>query len=179
MTSIQSNIEVISNNARRLHDDSVLLCANGRMLSSIILAVFAIEELGKSLIYTWGIRNMAHNRTYPTHLEKQSATFCLLSASEIVSLDPDVFKILLPSFTKAGPLSVQFAHARVGFYDNLRLAATYLDQNPIFPAGAMNLIGEEFVHELHDYFRRADLIKGNKQAMEFASMVFEHDLGRM
>src|SRR3546814_19474377 len=70
-------------NAKRLADDSRLLIENERTYSAIMLAIFAIEELGKALIGRWGVRNLGNNRAYPTHIEKQSATFALLAGDEI------------------------------------------------------------------------------------------------
>ncbi|HUH10646.1 MAG TPA: AbiV family abortive infection protein, partial [Brevundimonas sp.] len=52
-------------NANRLHADSKLLAEHGRAHSSIILGVFAIEELGKALITRWAVRNRASKREFP------------------------------------------------------------------------------------------------------------------
>ena len=74
-------------NAERLWADSRLLNAEGRSKSAIILAILAIEELGKALITVWGVRNLASKREHPTHVEKQTATFALLSSDEILKKD--------------------------------------------------------------------------------------------
>src|SRR3546814_15149160 len=70
-------------NAKRLADDSRLLIENERTYSAIMLAIFAIEELGKPLNGRWGVRYLGNTRAYPTHTVKKSAQFALLDSDEI------------------------------------------------------------------------------------------------
>src|SRR3546814_10325744 len=95
-----------------------------------MLAIFAIEELGKALIGRWGVRNLGNNRAYPTHIEKQSATFALLAGDEIHKLGADEMQQIRGEgggFHEMGPLSSQFAYARSGFFENFRMSVTYAE----------------------------------------------------
>lgn len=170
-------------NAERLLSDSKLLLLNGRYESAVILSVFAIEELGKSLIIQWDVKNIASKREYPTHIEKQSATFALLSAKEIINFGNDkiIKHIQRGTFNcrKIGPFSNQFAWARAGFYDNLRMSATYSDKNPKIPSKFMKELDAEFVGELHDYFEKALMTFDDTDAMQLASIIYSNDLGRL
>jgi AbiV family abortive infection protein len=120
----------------RLRLDAALLHEHERHRSSILLIILAMEELGKHLIENWGVHNLKSKLPFPTHLEKQVAVFALLSGEENYRtgfaniLDP----MVNPSkqIRNEGPDSEQFVYARNGFYQNVRLAATYFDDKPIF-----------------------------------------------
>lgn len=169
-------------NARRLWKDSRLLCEHDRAKSSIILAVLAIEELGKALVFMWGVKNKANKREYPTHIEKQSAVFALLSCNEMLKKNKKRLRASIEkgeNFHSMGPLSSQFAWARAGFYDDVRMAATYADKQPKIPQELSDSFGPDLAKELHEYFRKAALAVRNVYAMDLASTIYENDLGRL
>lgn len=169
-------------NAGRLLSDSKLLADNDRAQSSIILGVLAIEELGKALITKWAVRNKASKREFPTHVEKQAATFALLSAAEHMS-DPARAKKYLNrgtlNFLKFGPHSHQFAWARGGFYDDLRMAVTYADSDPKIPDEIQAMIGVDLAREIHGFFESALASIDRADAMELAANIYENGLGRL
>lgn len=170
-------------NARRLARDSRLLIANDRKYSAIMLAIFAIEELGKALIGRWGVRNLGNSRAYPTHIEKQSATFALLAGDEIHKLDAEQLQKIRDSgggFHEMGPFSSQFAYARSGFFENFRMSVTYSDQNPKLPVEeAGDLVGVGMAAEMLEWLDLAIACTENEQAMGLASTLYENDLGRL
>lgn len=169
-------------NARRLLADSKLLAENDRPHSSIILGIFAIEELGKALITRWGVRNKASKREFPSHVEKQAATFALLSASEHLSDMPRAKKYMdrgTLNFLKFGPHSHQFAWARAGFYDDLRMAVTYADSDPKIPDEIQAQIDVNLAKEMHGFFESALECISNPLAMELAAAIYENGLGRL
>jgi len=170
-------------NAKRLAADSRLLIDNNRVFSAIMLAVFAIEELGKALITLWGVRNKRHSRPYPTHVEKQSATFALLAALEISRMSKSQLAEIRSGgggFHEMGPLSSQFAYARSGFFDDVRVAVTYADQTPKLPLDELaDEISVTLAAEILDWFELAGASVNNGRAMELAATIFENDLGRM
>ncbi len=168
-------------NAQRLLSDSVLLSENERNESAVILAVFAIEELGKYLIDCWGVKNEASKRKFPSHIEKQSATFVILHAKEVLDTKPKKFRARMNSSDKRirrwGPYSEQLQWAKAGFYDNLRMVATYADEEPLWPEEIVENISEFSVEELHKFFKKAFLASRNKRAMEFGAVVYQNGLG--
>ena len=170
-------------NAERLLNDSKLLLSHDRFKSATILGVFALEELGKALIIQWGVRNLATKREHPTHVEKQTATFALLSANELLLSDRKriVRHIEKGTFDslKIGPLSHQFAWARAGFYDDLRMSATYADKEPKIPTDLVETINAEFVAELHADFTKALSAFENDDAMGLAAHIYSNGLGRL
>lgn len=170
-------------NAKRLAADSRLLIENDRAYSAIMLAVFAIEELGKALITFWGVRNKKHSRPYPTHIEKQSAAFALLAALEMSELTKSQFLEIRNAgggFHEMGPLSSQFAYARSGFFDDIRMVVTYADQSPKLPLDSLeDNISVTVAADILDWFELAGTSMSNGRAMELASTIFENDLGRM
>lgn len=169
-------------NATRLRDDAVLLNDAGSTLSALTLAILAIEELGKSIIVIWNVRNIANKRPHPTHVEKQSAIFALLSASEIIKNRKRLFKQLAEgnlNFLTMGPYSHQFAWARSGFYNDLRMTATYADEQPKFPEEMAAVLDREIVDEILGYFRKGCLAARNPKAMALASEFYTNDLGRL
>lgn len=179
----QETFNKILANARRLADDCRLLIKNDRAYSAIMLAIFAIEELGKALIGRWGVSNLGNNRAYPTHVEKQSATFALLAGDEISKLGTEQFQQIHDTgggFHEMGPLSSQFAFARSGFFDNFRMSVTYADRNPKLPIEeAKDVIGVEMAAEMLDWFELAIACSENDDAMELGSIFYENNLGRM
>lgn len=176
-------IELAFANAKRLSDDARLLAENGREYSALMLAIFAIEEFGKGLIAFWGARNKGNNRVHPSHVEKQSATLALLAAFEIKRLPKGKLADIRNSgggFNEMGPFSSQFAFARSGFFDNLRMAATYADKDPKLPLNSNeDGVTVEMAQELLGWFDLAGSCVGDAPAMELASTIFENDLGRM
>ncbi|WP_324698714.1 AbiV family abortive infection protein [Novosphingobium aerophilum] len=171
-------------NAERLASDAQLMADNERAPSAMMLSIFAIEELGKALITSWGVKNQANSRPYPTHIEKQAATFALLSAYEMTKISKAKLRRKLAAdgfdFTTIGPLSEQFAFARSGFFDDVRMAVTYADQLPKMPLHDV----EDGVHvdlasEILGWFRLARRSMFNVSAMEMASVLFENNLGRL
>lgn len=169
-------------NAGRLLSDSKLLAEHGRAHSSIILGVVAIEELGKALITLWDVRNKASKRAFPTHVEKQAATFALMAAAEALA-DRQRTREQLDNgklnFLELGPHSHQFAWARAGFYDDLRMAVTYADAEPKIPDDMRALLCEGFAGELHGFFEAALACVDNADAMELAGAIYENGLGRL
>lgn len=183
MTSAKTNLhrETVSN-AKRLLADAVLLKTKKRYHSSVAISVQAMEEFGKSLIMRWEVRNEGNKRRFPSHIEKQSATFALLSAHELLAKggkrlmrldDPE------ENFLTIGPLSHQFAHARAGFYENLRQSVTYRDEEPIYPTDATDKIGKTFAVEMIGYVRKAIKASAESEAMSLASEIYKNDLGRL
>jgi AbiV family abortive infection protein len=170
-------------NAERLWADSELLVSQERHKSALILAIFAIEELGKALITNWDVRNLASKRDYPTHIEKQTATFSLLSADEILKNDRNNMRKHIESgafnFLKIGPYSHQFVWARSGFFDDVRMAATYADKDPKIPHDVTDKIDGELVGELHKWFRKAVNTTENSEAMSLAAVFYKNGLGRL
>lgn len=169
-------------NAKRLLADSKLLVERGRAHSAIILGVFAIEELGKALITRWSVRNRASKREFPTHVEKQAATFALMSAAEHLSDLPRARKYMARgtlNFLKFGPHSHQFAWARAGFYDDLRMAVTYADAEPKIPDEIREQIGVELAGEINGFFETALACVDNNGAMDLAAAIYENGLGRL
>lgn len=169
-------------NARRLLEDSKLLADHDRPQSSVILGIFAIEELGKALIARWGVRNRASRRDYPSHVEKQAATFALMSAVEQLANVPRMKKYWKRgslNFNKIGPHSHQFAHARAGFYDDLRMSMTYADEEPKYPDELRDIVCVGLARELHGYFEKALANVEVPLAMELAAIAYENDLGRL
>lgn len=166
-------------NAERLQEDSKLLNENGRTASSIMLAVFALEELGKALIQSWGVKNQASKREYPTHIEKQTAVFALLAGQELWN-DREGFvraaKDGTLNFLDAGPYSFQFAQARAGFFDDLRMALTYADAEPKMPHEIHDVIDAELVRELHDFFNKAVQAVADPDAMDMAAILYLKEL---
>ncbi|MEK7455444.1 MAG: AbiV family abortive infection protein [Pseudomonadota bacterium] len=170
-------------NAERLWSDSKFLNDEARSRSAIILAIFAIEELGKALITKWGVRNLASKREHPTHVEKQTATFALLSADEILKKDRVRVRKHIErgtfDFLKIGPMSHQFAWARGGFFDDVRMAATYADKEPKIPDDLTDSIDTNLVDELHRWFRNAVAASKNQEAMSLAAAFYQNGLGRL
>jgi AbiV family abortive infection protein len=168
-------------NAKRLAHDSRILIAADRPQTSIVLAILAIEELGKALIIAWGVRNLYSKRTHPTHVEKQSATFALLAGVEATQMtQQELLKINEAGggFHEMGPLSSQFAFARSGFFDDVRMAATYADQDPKLPLDKLQL-SIPLAIELLDWFELAgNSVATNAPAMELAAIIYENNLGR-
>ena len=146
--------------------------------------ILAIEEMGKALIIGLGVKNAASKRAYPTHIEKQSATFALLSAYEISKMSKSRLRRKLDktggNFNEMGPLSLQFSYARSGFFENLRMTVTYADEKPIYPLQEIddgNFV--DLAVELLKWFKIAQHAIKNAVAMDLASTFFENDLGRM
>jgi AbiV family abortive infection protein len=171
-------------NAERLGLDAKLMVDNERASSAIMLSIFAIEELGKALITSWGVKNQANSRTYPTHIEKQAATFALLSAYETTKMSKARLRRKLSahggSFLTMGPLSEQFAYARSGFFDELRMAVTYADQLPKMPLhNVESAVHVDLASDILGWFRLARRAMFNVPAMEMASTIIENDLGRL
>lgn len=148
-----------------------------------MLAIFAIEELGKGLIALWGVRNKKHSRPFPSHAEKQSASLALLAGVEISKMTQGQLREIEDAgggFHEMGPFSSQFAFARSGFFDDLRMAVTYADRQPKLPIeGVAEEIGVSMASELLDWFGLAFASITNDFAMDVASTIFENDLGRM
>ncbi|WP_323801185.1 AbiV family abortive infection protein [Parasphingorhabdus sp.] len=170
-------------NAERLWSDSKLLNAHSREKSAIILAVFAIEELGKALITSWGVKNIASKREHPTHAKKQSATFALLCANEMLKKNRKRMQKQIEqgtiNFLKIGPFSHQFAWTRQGFFDGLRMAATYADKDPKFPTELADQFDSELPTELQEWFRKAILTTRNIKAMTLAAAIYANGLGKL
>ncbi len=170
-------------NAQRLFDDSMLLAKHDRAKSSIILGVFAIEELGKALIALWGVKNLASKREFPTHVEKQTATFILLSCGELVKKNKRRLRRKLEQgtfdFRTMGPYSEQFAWARAGFYDDIRMAMTYADKDPKLPHDVMDEIDTGNALEISEFYVQAAKLIKNVDAMALASEIYMNGLGRL
>lgn len=170
-------------NAKRLLADAVLLKRRRRVYSSVAVSVQALEELGKALILRWEVKNTASKRKFPSHIEKQAATFALLCAYELLANGGKILNRFLEDdirdFTNAGPYSVQFVHAREGFYENLRQAVTYDDEEPIFTKESIEGIGPALPAELIAFFRKAVIASKSSAAMKLAAEIYSNDLGRL
>lgn len=170
-------------NAHRLLVDSRLLANCGRTDSAVLLAILALEELGKSLIARWGVRNEASKRQHPTHVEKQAAAFLLLAASEIRGAQRARVRKLNRrkqlNFLKIGPLCEQFCWARQGFFEDMRTALTYADSTPKWPEHITSTFDLRLVDELHRYFKQAVREIQNQSAMRLAAVIYQNGLGRL
>ena len=170
-------------NAQRLLADAVLLKRRRRVHSSVAMSIQAIEELGKALIVHWNVKNKGNNRKFPSHIEKQTATFALLCASELLAKGGKLLSRLLDEegvdFSNVGPYSAQFAQARSGFYENLRQAVTYDDEEPIFSRESVQRIDSALPSELIGFFRKAALASRDSRAMSLAAVIYSNDLGRL
>lgn len=160
------------------------MIVNDREKTAIMLAIFAIEELGKALITVWGNKNKASKRPYPTHVEKQSATFALLAAYEACSMPKRRLARRLnkapKSFHNIGPFSSQFAYARSVFFDDFRMAVTYADEFPKLKIQEKEVDGSlDMASELLGWFALAGRAMANVPAMQLASEIYENDLGRL
>jgi AbiV family abortive infection protein len=177
---VEDHFEATLANAERLLEDSKILSKRKRWKSAIILGVFAIEELGKALIERWGVRNEGNKREHPTHIEKQTATFALLAAKETLENPSEHLKHVeeeIPLIDR-GPYHQQFVWARHGFFDDLRMVATYADKKPRWPEELTRMFGKGFVAELHGYFGEAVAASHHEKAMGLASEIYRFDLGR-
>ena len=175
-------IEDTEANSRRLLTDAEVLMRLRRSHSSVSLAVQALEEFGKALILRWGVQNMAHKRP-PNHVEKQSATFALLSAHELTDKNGKQLARLQTrddvDLLNVGPYSHQFAQARAGFYENLRMSVTYEDKTPIFPNEVIEKISPGFAKEVIGYTKKARVAARKPIAMKLAAIFYTHNLARM
>ncbi len=78
-----------------------------------------------------------------------------------------------------GPHSEQFAWARAGFYDDLRMAMTYADKDPKLPHDLMDQVDTGMATEIHKYYVRANQLIKNPKAMDLAAMIYTNGLGRL
>lgn len=169
-------------NGRRLRRDAAWLNEGSRHHSAIVLAILAMEELGKAFILSWEVKNSASRRKFPTHIEKQGAVFCVLTANEMLKNRRRVERLRsqeTPNLHKVGPYSSQLAWARGGFYDDLRHAATYFDETPKIPQELSRQFGHELVDDLFDYFDSAIKVLRNGKALLLAREIYRNDLGRL
>ena len=182
MKSDKALLEKTLANAQRLMRDAKVLASADAAISAVILAIFALEELGKTLILRWGVRNEGNNRSHPSHIEKQGAVFALLSANELLKKGKKKLRKMVEgegNFLTAGPYSHQFAWARSGFYNDLRMAATYADEDPKIPDELRARIGPELAAELIEFYRKGYLAMRNANAMKLAAEIYKNDLGRL
>ena len=170
-------------NSIRLINDSKLLNQHGRYRSAAALAISAIEELGKALIFRWAVINRCSKRKNPSHLEKQAATFALLSANELVKKRGKRMRASIRSNSRSffgiGPFSDQFVWARSGFYEDLRMFATYSDLDSKMPARMLDKFSAGLTEDLVSFHEKAYRTIRNTRAMAQAAIIFENDLGRM
>ncbi|MES2846132.1 MAG: AbiV family abortive infection protein [Pseudomonadota bacterium] len=173
-------------NARRQHRDAQIMLRSGRYESATTHAIVALEELGKSLIAQWNVRNEGSKRLNPSHVEKQSAAFAILAAHQIC-VDVATQRIIEridrsgePKDLKSlGKYCEQFAHARAGFYENLRMSLTYADKEPVFPRSSLtSKVTSGLADEIISYFNDAIVAMGNDQAHYIASTIYKNNLGR-
>lgn len=178
--------EYAINNARRQHRDAQIMLESARYDSAITHAIVALEELGKSLIARWDVKNEGSKRTNPNHIEKQSAAFAILAAHQISTHIPT--RMIMErstangeawDFNTLGGYCEQFAHARAGFYENLRMSLTYADKDPIFsePSLAPHITAG-LAKEIISYFDDALTSMGNNHAHQIASSIYKNNLGR-
>lgn len=169
--------------AERLFNDSKLLAEQERVKSAIILGVLAIEELGKALIWRWGAKNLASNREFPTHVEKQAAVFALLSADELLGKNKRRLRARIDrgdfNLNKEGGYCEQLAWARSGFYDDLRMAATFSDKEPKIPADIIARFDSPAIKSLHDFYTEALKRIDRERSMELAAEIYRNNLGRL
>lgn len=148
----------------------------------MILGVFALEELGKALIEFWRVKNEASKREFPSHVEKQSATFALLlakDACENLNGYRDFIRQGQYDLANLGPYSEQFVWARSGFYDELRMAATYADKVSRWPDNVVKKIDGETAKHLHSCFRDAQIALRDERPMGLAAIIYQNGLGRL
>lgn len=169
-------------NFRRLAKDAKLLIENDRFRSAVLIAILAMEELGKSFVIDWRARNSASKRKHPTHVEKQSAVFCVLAAAE-GNKHHHRWERLNASGSldlhKLGPDSSQLAWARTGFYEDVRVFVTYYDEVPKLPAELLEQIDGELAAEILDYCKRAEVACRKRKLYSLAKEIFVNDLGRL
>lgn len=174
------------NNAKRQYHDALIMLRGKRYESAITHAIVALEELGKSLIAKWNVRNEGSKRTHPNHIEKQSATFAILAAHQI-NTNIQTRRIIErinkngepQDFNTLGGYCEQFAHARAGFYENLRMSLTYADREPIFSRSSLEpSVTKGLAKEIISYFDDALIAMDNYRAHEIASTIYKNNLGR-
>ncbi|WP_340242023.1 AbiV family abortive infection protein [Sulfitobacter pontiacus] len=179
--SRNSYVRAAKENAKRLFRDSVLLQKAGSWQSAAVLAVLAIEEMGKAYIEIWGVKNVAQKGKHPTHSQKQAAFFALLAANELTEKNMK----RLASFGEGkmirehGPYSEQMVHARAGFYDDLRMVCTYSDREPIWPDEITGTFDAVLVDELHSFFQKGQVAGRRKIAIKFGAILYENDFGHL
>jgi len=129
------------------------------------------------------IKNDASKRKPLTHVGKQAATFALLSSDELLAKKSKLLNRLLncedADFSNVSPYSEQFAFARGGFFENIRLTVTYQNEEPIYSSATTDTIGPEFVGELISYVKKARLAARNPEAMNLAAIFHANDLGQL
>ncbi|MFD1343999.1 AbiV family abortive infection protein [Litorisediminicola beolgyonensis] len=64
-------VRAAKENSKRLFRDSIFLQKSGSWKSAAILAVLAIEEIGKAYIEIWGVKNSAQKGRHPTHSQNK------------------------------------------------------------------------------------------------------------
>lgn len=172
----------ILHNAERLREDAQLLLDHDRFHSATVLAIHSIEEIGKFLIGRWQVVNLASNRKFPSHIEKQAALFCLLSANEILKHKKRVLKLMLHdelNMHKVGEYSSQLAWARAGFFEDWRVSALCADQQPKLPKELIVKIDGDLPRDLFRFIDLAFQTVRNSKAMSLAAATYTHDLGRL
>lgn len=177
----------VAKNASRLYHDSRILSLAGRHESATSHIILAIEEIGKSLIAEWGVKNVASNRSAPNHIEKQAATLALLAAHELCT--PRGQKMLRaykatgrnPNFVEFGGYCEQFAQARSGFFERLRMTLVYEDRDPPLDKRATieAVKSGKIAKELRAFFKEAIKRRRSKSTMKLAAIIYENDLGRL
>lgn len=182
----ETYLRMVYKNSFRLREDAEVILRSGKYQSATALAILAIEEFGKYLISLWSAKNKASRRKHPSHIEKQSATFALLAAKQILA--PEAMALMKEmdaagdpySFTALGGHSEQFAFCRSGFYENLRISVTYADETPIYK---ISDIAESILagvsRELLEFFDEAVKARDDDAAMQYALILYENDLGRL
>lgn len=182
MVDLVRLIEDTEANSRRLLTDAEVLMRLGRSHSAVGLAVQALEEFGKALILRWGVQNVARKGP-PNHVEKQSATFALLCAQELLEKNGKLLARLQENdgldLLNIGFYSHQFVQAREGFYEKLRMSVTYEDKTPIFSNEVIDKIGRGHAKDIISFTKKARLAARNPKAMKLAAIVYTHDLGRL
>ncbi|MDO8884311.1 AbiV family abortive infection protein [Pseudotabrizicola sp.] len=173
-------------NARRQHRDAQIMLENGRYDSATTHAIVALEELGKSLVAKWNVKNEGSKRANPNHIEKQSAAFAILAAHQISTHIPtrrNVERINEngepKDFITLGGYCEQFAHARAGFYENLRMSLTYADKDPAFSRQSLAPnVTVGIAEEIISYFDDALIAMSNDHAHQIAASIYKNNLGR-
>lgn len=182
MTERNRLIEAIEQNSRRLLTDAEISVRLRRTHTSVGLAVQALEEFGKALILRWGVKNLARKGAL-NHIDKQAATFALLSANELLEKNGKLLARLLKrdgvDLSNVGYYSNQFCCARGGFFENLRMSVTYEDEVPVFPSEVIEALKPGVAKDIIGFTKKARLASRNSEAMKLASVFYTHNHARM
>jgi len=134
-----NGLEPLMENVLRLTTDAALLRDNERYASASVLAVIALEEVGKLAHLLWEAQGIKPKSTRSNwHLQKQSAALALTFSSdiadEIVSMldggreDDEEAIAALAGRASRSPAAKRLAAAERGLIDKMKKVGLYQDE---------------------------------------------------